>query len=193
MEVKMVKSLWKFILTVQIFLLCCTISIAQSQIAKQIQCTKTNQIIKKQLTIGNPLYLALERHEIGEGIQKPWMGEMKSLGIKHATSAVYFKKEGKRIELTLGPPHFYSQYYLFTSELEFDSPSQLESKARIEQELMFPFYNEALRFLHVLKNKQFCGSVYIHLLDDACLPIIYNTNSFSISCRNEMTLRNQQP
>lgn len=173
--------MWKITLTILFSILSVN---AQSFETSKTACEQHNQQILKVLQPNNTLYFALKRNEIRDGINYVWMDKMHSLNIKHAIATVSFEMKNNDLKLSLKNVIFSDSYYYFPPE----SRAKLTDKDRdsITNELKIPFFAEALHLVeaHPVRSEN-CGKIYVNLLDNACLPIIYNTSSIEYGCSDD--------
>ncbi len=143
-------------------------------------CKQHNQQIMKTLKPNSTLYTALERNETGNGIFYSWMNKMQSSKVKQATAVVEFELRGQEVKLSVREITLYNRYDYFGSEAQIKNVGN--DKQTLYDDLKIPFFNEALRTLEGFKIKNNCGKLYLNLLDDACLPITYNTETVELGC-----------
>ena len=173
----------KRIMSKIVFIILCSILAvnAQSSTNTNQVCKQHNQEVMKTLDADNTLLWAIKRNETGDGILQSWMNKMKLSGVKHSTAVVDFEYQGQELKLSLQQMNFYTRYYYFGSEAQIKNISN-ESKS-LNNELKIPFFNKALELIDSFKIKNnSCGRLYLHLLDDACLPIIYSTETVELGC-----------
>jgi hypothetical protein len=163
-----------------LIILCSILTVnAQYSNSTNQSCNQHNQQILKLLNADNTLSWALKRNLTGDGILQLWMKKMKLSNVKHATAVVGFDYQGQEIKLSLQAMNFYNQYYYFGSEAQIKNINEADNS--LNEALRLPFFNKALELIDSfkIKNKS-CGRLYLHLLDDGCLPVIYDTNTLKL-------------
>jgi hypothetical protein len=166
-----------------ILIMLCSILTVNAQYSNNTNqvCKQHNQQIIKNLKPDNPLYSALERNETGNGIFYSWMNKMQLSKVKQATAVVDFELRGQEVKLSVREIIFYNRYDYFGSKARIKNVGN--DKQTLYDDLKIPFFNEALRTIEGFKIKNNnCGKLYLNLLDDACLPITYNTETVELGC-----------
>ncbi len=166
-----------------ILMIFCSILAVNAQYSNNTKevCNQRNQQIIKTLKTDDPLYLALKRNETGSGIFYSWMNRMQSSKVKQATAVVDFELRGQEVKLNVREITLYTRYDYFGSEAQIKNVGN--DKQSLYEDLKMPFFSEALRIIENFKIKNNnCGKLYLNLLDDACLPITYNTGTVELGC-----------
>ena len=167
---------------------------AQTNDRSAVGCRASNQLIKKTLDKESTLYWALERNELGNGRFLPWMSDMQTLNIRHASADIYFEFKGQTISLTAGNITFSKQYYYFGEKAAVINPEELAKRQALRDRLGIPFFTKALDLIQALRIKAgSCGHLYLDLLDDACLPTPTTIPYVDPSCTKDKLVTNGVP
>lgn len=148
-----------------------TIAASGQDVLSSRQCKEKNQSVKRTLDKNNDLFMAIDRNETGHGRVFSWTWQMKQIGIKHAAASVRFQFNGSDIRMALDNVRFYTSYYYFAPEASV-STSRDTRILELQKVLRLPFFAEALDVLSGINAPQdSCGTVYVNILDDGCLPV----------------------
>lgn len=133
------------------------------------------QRIALQLEPFNPLRVAIENGERGDGIHFGWMNEMKSLGVKRAIVTVRFVwTKNNRLMRIVGLVYL-GAYYPTDYELTGKKFRDSLTKTNLEQGLVAEAFRQVSNSIpDLLGSSQFpqtCGEIQVDLLDDEALPV----------------------
>lgn len=151
---------------------------------KLVKQEETVEQIIKSLEKNNPLRVALERGERGDGVYFDWMSEMKKFGIKHVSYIFEFVRGREPKEISITQINYYSGYYEYGKKIS-DVPilsrmtsSGLEKKLKAVAETI-----TQERIYDLSKETKFtCGKFYVQLLDDETLPIVNIMPDLDFEC-----------
>lgn len=164
-----------------LLMISCHSLFAQESVIPVDVCRSKNQLMKKTLSKDSPLLRAIESNSVGNGRHFDWMDNMKAQNIRQAAASVDFNFEGQSLTLSIVRMKFSSQYYYFETNSEKTDKRMLSDQLLID-ELRMPFFVHALEFLESRGNKAQCGTLYLNLLDDACLPIMNDIPDMRTKC-----------
>jgi hypothetical protein len=145
-------------------------AIAQDRSVDRGQCRVNNQSIMKKLPKGETLFELLATGNVGDGNFFAWMEKMREFNIKTASAKIDFEYRNQILKLSVRSISLSTRYYNFGEGSE--PHISVDEKTSLHESLVFPFLKRAIRSLEILRvKKNNCGSLYLRLLDDGCLPI----------------------
>ena len=180
-----------FFLAVQTLVLC----VSGQEKTLEDDCTKKKiASLISSIDSTNPLRLALEYGSRGKGEHQEWMDEMKRLSIRQASFTLHFSIGTNAPKINVIATDYYYGYF------DYDNPITEVSRKRLrefglEDNLSKIAVNKAVKQVNGLisnfrlrypelasDNKNFCGKIFVNLLDDEILPTLDRPSSIDTDC-----------
>ncbi|HMJ08625.1 MAG TPA: hypothetical protein VK468_06450 [Pyrinomonadaceae bacterium] len=138
------------------------------------------QMVIRSLNKSHPMRDSLEKGNRGDGVRRPYMEQMKKLGIKQASHTINFVWDPKGIKIFIDQRNYFSQYVVvdnpqtdserFSRLVSSHLKGQLDKEAvtRARASMLGIFENR--QRIYGLRPSKTCGTIQINLMDDETLP-----------------------